>query len=183
MCHSGKLCLASLLVSVFPSMNISCQCEKHSRQCNSSCYFPWATGDVGMCRVGASTAPEGARPWSPVAWLHTSICLHLFTTTSGIRQYVPKIATSLKGLISWRLYVSVGRSQRVGARQPANMGVSRKSAGGCPRASVPDFSMRPKANPATQSLELPLVYKSVSFKCMLCFQRPSSYVPQNAQAA
>lgn len=53
---------------------------------------------VDMCPVGASNTPKRARPRPQVVWLHTSLCLYLFTTASRIRQYLPKIATSPKGL-------------------------------------------------------------------------------------
>lgn len=134
---------------------------------NSSRSFPWAMGDVGMCQLGASNPLQR----SSAAWLHTSHRLYLFTTASRIRQCLPKIATSSKGL--W---------EHPALRADLLMtvclcGVTPGS--GCETTSKhwhlnDEYRQLPKANPAAQSLGHPLVYKSVKFQLHTVFSEPFS---------
>lgn len=120
---------------------------------NSSCSFPWVTGDVGTCQVGASNTPEWAKPWCSRDWLHISACIYLLCP--GLCQQHQAIFTQkyhiLEGL--WEHPAScpdcvsrgvIPASVRWGAD-------TRKSTGSCLPAFVPNSRTWPKANPGTFS--------------------------------
>lgn len=146
-------------------------------------------GDMGVCQVGPPKrppkAPELARPRSSAAWLHTSACLYLLTTACRIRQYLPKIATSWK-------------EGAVGTPSPRGWSDGDcVSPRGDPSGWVPDEKLRrafrgraraaaciplclspvcsPRQRQQHNHWSFPLVYKSISFKHIVCFHTVSSY--------
>lgn len=142
-------------------------------------------GSFQRTRVGPDPDPQWPGSTPPSAFTFSPLL-------AEIRQYLPKIATSSKGLrerpacrahptATACLYRAIPAS---GWETTSKHGCSTEKRRQLPTcSSVPNSSGRPKANRATQSLEPPLVYKSVGFNCILCFHRVSSYVPEKAQAA